>query len=196
VSAGFRGYSENLAAMAKAGCTWSMANARSTFGETNPTDLVGPFSYDEDGYPGFLEMPVHGWPDCTLKGASGPSLGEKQPRHVQYMIRWPSPWYYPQGFVQTPEEEFEVHRRTIDVVAEAGLPFCCLAFHPWCTVRAQDPQARVIDLVLGYAAEHGYAVSTLDREATRCREHPELLSPPPPVPDTRDHAFDPGTVFA
>jgi hypothetical protein len=196
VSAGFRGHPDNLNAMRAAGCTWSSAYARAVFGETNPTDLYGPFTYAEDGFPGITELPMHGWPDCTLKGAAGPALGEQQVRHPQYIIKWPSPWNTPQGFVQSPEEECEVHKHTIDVVAGAQLPFCCLIFHPWCLVRDQDPGAKVIDLLIRYARDQGHEISTLDAEATRCSENPDLLSPAPPVPETRDPDFDPGTIFA
>ncbi len=196
VSAGFRGYPENLAALRKAGCTWSASNARSTFGETNPTDCCGPYTYEDDGYPDLLEMPMHGWPDCTLKGSSGPRLGEKEQRHTQYVIKWPSPWFTPQQFVETPEEEFEAHRNTIDVTEEVGLPFCTIIFHPWCTVRKQDPEAKVVDLLLQYIDEKGHRATTLDAEAARCRENPALLVPAPPIPDSRRADFDAGTVIA
>jgi peptidoglycan/xylan/chitin deacetylase (PgdA/CDA1 family) len=195
-SAGFRGYPENLDAMRQAGCTWAMGYARSVFGETNPCDLYGPFTYADDGYPEITELPIHGWPDCTLKGAAGPALGEEESRHLQYIIKWPSPWYTPKGFVRTPEEEFQVHRQTIDVVARAQLPFCCLVFHPWCLVWKQDPEAKVIDLLVRYARDQGHEISSLDAEAARCNENPALLSAAPPVPETRDPAFDAGTVIA
>ena len=196
VSAGYRGHPDNLDAMAQAGCVWDSSFARSIENETNPCDPYGPFSYEADGHPEMVELPVHGWPDCTVKGAAGPVLGERYDRYTQYIVGWPSPWAYPDGFVETPQQEFEVHRQTIDVMAATGLPFCCLGFHPWCLVREQDPAADVIDLLLSYCKEQGHPISTMDAEAERCLEDRTLLSPAPAVPASREMSFDAGSVFA
>ena len=65
--AGFRGYAVNLEAMRAAGLQWSSAYVRSTYGDTAPGDLCGPFRYTADGYADLLELPAHGWPDAALK---------------------------------------------------------------------------------------------------------------------------------
>ena len=195
VSAGYRGLDENLSPMRKANVEWDSSYARSVKTEANPCDLYGPFHYGEDGYEEILELPVHGWTDCTLKALAGPGIG-RAGQYAQYIVRWPSAYLYPSSFVETPQEEFEVHRQSLDAGCEAGLPSFCLGFHPWTIVRDQDPEAEVIRLLLQYAKDRGWSVSTLDAEAKRCQENPELLWPAPAVPPQRDPSFDAGTLFA
>ena len=65
--AGFRGWAANLSAMRDAGLRWSSAYVRSTYGDTAPGDLSGPFRYAADGHSDLLELPAHGWPDAALK---------------------------------------------------------------------------------------------------------------------------------
>ena len=195
VSAGFRGLPENLAPMRKAGLEWDSSYASSVKTEANPCDLYGPFTYVDDGYEEILELPVHGWPDCTPKGGAGPRIGQGV-QQIQYIVRWPSEYTYPSQFVKTPEEEFQVHKAALDAASRAGLPFCCLAFHPWTTVRKQDSEAKVIALLLRYANDQKWQVSTMDAEAQRCRENPELLWPAPEVPPQRTVGYDIGQVFA
>ena len=195
VSAGFRGLTENLEPMRKANLEWGSSYARSVKTETNPAELYGPFHYGDDGYKEILELPVHGWTDCTLKSASGPNVGREGVKR-QYIVGWPSDYLYPPCNVETPEEEFEVHKQALDAACDAGLPFCDLGFHPWTIVREQDADARVIELLLQYAKDEGWTVSTLDREARRCREDLSLLWPAPEVPPQRSPSFDPGTLFA
>jgi hypothetical protein len=194
-SAGFRGLEENLAPMRKANLQWASSYARSVKTEAGPCENYGPFHYGDDGYEEILELPVHGWTDCNLKAMAGPSIGHAG-EYVQYIVRWPSGFPYPNRFVQTPQEEFEVHKATLDVGSEAGLPFFCLGFHPWTIVHDKDPEATVVELLIKYAQERGWPISTMDAEAQRCRENPELLWPAPAVPPQRDPCFDPGTLFA
>ena len=195
VSAGFRGLPENLAPLRKAGVLWDSSYARSIKTEANPCDLYGPFDYRDDGYEEIVELPIHGWPDCTLKAGSGPGIGHAG-QHQQYLVCWPSPYPYPPRFVETPQQEYDVHRATLDAAYNAGLPFCCLVFHPWTTVRTQDPDAKVIELLLRYATEKSWPISTLDAEAQRCRENPHLMWPAPDVPPQRDPSFDAATLLA
>ena len=189
--AGFRGYAANLEAMRAAGLVWSSAYLRSTYGDTAPGDLCGPFRYAADGYADLLELPAHGWPDAALK-AHGAAPG---PFAEQRIVRWPSPFAYPDGLVETPEEELAVHGATIAAARDAGLPYCCLAFDADSTVRPQDPEARVVDLLIDHAAAEGLALTTLDDLAGRCAAAPEALAAPE-VPPSRDANFDPGTLFA
>ena len=131
---GFRGCPENLFALRASGCEWSSAYLKSAFEDSLPGDLHGPFSYADDGYDDLLELPGHGWQDALVKDYG---------RGLQYAVRWPSPFDYPRRLVETPAEEFAVHRRTLDAAEEAGLPFCCFVFHPWTMIRRQDPGRRV-----------------------------------------------------
>lgn len=189
--AGFRGWAANLSAMRDAGLRWSSAYVRSTYGDTAPGDLCGPFRYADDGYPDLLELPAHGWPDAALKARRGAGAGAQQ-----RIVRWPSPFAYPDGLVETPEDEIAVHGATIAAARDAGLPYCCLAFDADSTVRPQDPQARVVDLLIDHAAEEGLALTTLDELAGRFAGADPAALAAPEVPPSRAADFDPGTLFA
>ena len=224
--AGFRGWAANLTAMRDAGLHWSSAYVRSTYGDTAPGDLCGPFRYAGDGYPDLLELPAHGWPDTALKesvgfaaqagratdsdeeGGDGPKaepeatvLGRKGRGGVdahaqQRIVRWPSPFAYPDGLVETPEQELAVHGATIAAARDAGLPYCCLAFDADSTVRPQDPEARIVDLLIDHAAAEGLALTTLDELAGRFADGEPAALAAPEVPPSRAADFDPGTLFA
>ncbi len=185
--AGFRGCPENLNALRSAGVTWTSAYLKSVFGDSLPCDLSGPFSYAPDGFDDILELPGHGWQDCGVKDFG---------RGTQYAVRWPSPFVYPSRLVETPQEEFEVHRGTLEAALAADLPFCCFVMHPWTMIRRQDLEGRAIELLLDHAKRRGCEFSTLDAEAQRCRENPQLLIPAPPVPPQRVVSYDVGRLFA
>ncbi len=189
--AGFRGWAANLSAMRDAGLRWSSAYLRSTYGDTAPGDLCGPFRYAADGYADLLELPAHGWPDAALKARGGGDAHAQQ-----RIVRWPSPFAYPAGLVETPEEELAVHGATIAAARDAGLPYCCLAFDADSTVRPQDPSARIVDLLIDHAAEEGLALTTLDELAGRFAGGDPAPLAAPEVPPSRAADFDPGTLFA
>ena len=189
--AGFRGWAANLSAMRDAGLRWSSAYVRSTYGDTAPGDLCGPFRYADDGYPDLLELPAHGWPDAALKARRGADAGAQQ-----RIVRWPSPFAYPDRLVEAPDEELAVHGATIAAARDAGLPYCCLAFDADSTVRPQDPQARVVDLLIDHAAAEGLALTTLDELAGRFAGADPAALAAPEVPWSRAADFDPGTLFA
>ncbi len=77
--AGFRGCAANLEAMRAAGLRWSSAYVRSTYGDSAPGDLCGPFRYAADGYPELLELPAHGWPDGAVKARAGTGARQETP---------------------------------------------------------------------------------------------------------------------
>ena len=189
--AGFRGWAANLSAMRDAGLRWSSAYVRSTYGDTAPGDLCGPFRYAADGYPDLLELPAHGWPDAALKARRGAGAGAQQ-----RIVRWPSPFAYPDGLVEAPDEDLAVHGATIADARDAGLPYCCLAFDADSTVRPQDPQARVVDLLIDHAAAEGLALTTLDDLAGRLAAADPAALAAPDVPPSRAADFDPGRLFA
>ena len=189
--AGFRGWASNLSAMREAGLTWSSTYLRSTYGDTAPGDLCGPFRYDADGYSDLLELPSHGWMDSAIKEYEGADTCDQQ-----RIVRWPSPFAYPDELVKTPEEEFAVHQRTLNVAEAACLPYCCLAFDVDSTVRPQDPEARIISLLIDHAAEKGMPLTTLDELAERFEGMDPTTFDGPPIPSSRGDEFDPGTLFA
>lgn len=185
--AGFRGCPTHLDALRTAGCQWASAYLRSTFADALPADLFGPYTYRPDGFDELIELPGHGWQDCMLK---------KFRDMTEFGVRWPSEHAYPQKLVETPREEFEVYRVTMDAAAEAGLPFCCMVMHPWTMIHDKDPEGEAIRLVLGYARERGWEPSTLDAEAQRCRQDPNRLVEPPPIPAVRTPGYDVAQHFA
>ena len=187
--AGFRGWDANLSAMRDAGLRWSSAYVRSTYGDTAPGDLCGPFRYAADGYPDLLELPAHGWPDASLKGCGGAGAQQR-------IVRWPSPFAYPDGLVETPEQELAAHGATIAAARDAGLPYCCLAFDADSTVRPQDPEARIVELLIDHAAAEGVALTTLDELAGRLGDGDPAALAAPELPPSRAADFDPGTLFA
>ena len=188
--AGFRGWAANLSAMRDAGLRWSSAYVRSTYGDTAPGDLRGPFSYAADGHPDLLEIPAHGWPDSALKSRGVDAHAQ------QRIVRWPSPFAYPDGLVETPEDELAVHGATIAAARDAGLPYCCLAFDADSTVRPQDPDARIVELLIDHAVTEGLALTTLDELAQRFAAADPAALAAPEVPPSRAADFDPGTLFA
>ena len=187
--AGFRGWDANLSAMRDAGLRWSSAYVRSTYGDTAPGDLCGPFRYAGDGYPDLLELPAHGWPDTALKTRADAGAQQR-------IVRWPSPFAYPDGLVETPEQELAAHGATIAAARNAGLPYCCLAFDADSTVRPQDPEARVVGMLIDHAAAQGLTLTTLDELAGRFAGADPAALADPEVPPSRAADFDPGTLFA
>ena len=187
--AGFRGWDANLSAMRDAGLRWSSAYVRSTYGDTAPGDLCGPFRYVGDGYPDLLELPAHGWPDTALKARADAGAQQR-------IVRWPSPFAYPDGLVETPEQELAAHGATIAAARNAGLPYCCLTFDADSTVRPQDPEARVVGMLIDHAAAQGLTLTTLDELAGRFAGADPAALADPEVPPSRAADFDPGTLFA
>lgn len=185
--AGLRGCPTHLDAARTAGCRWTSAYLRSVFADALPGDLSPPFSYRADGFDDLVEMPGHGWQDCMLKQFRDMTT---------FGIRWPSEHAYPPKLVESPAEEFAVYKVTMDAAAAAGLPFCCMVLHPWTMIREGDPDGKAIELVLGYARERGWGVSTLDAEAEQCRQDPTRLTEAPPIPPTRTPGYDVARHFA
>ena len=184
---GFRGQPENLDALRTIGCTWSSAYLKSTFVDSLPGDLHGPYTYEANGFDDIIELPGHGWQDCAVKNYG---------RGDEHVVRFPSPFLYPLRHVETPEEEFEVHQRTADAAFEAGLPFCNFVMHPWTMIRQQDPEGQCIEMLLQYAKDKDWEVTTCDAEAQRCRDNPDLLVDAPPIPPQRVVGYDVGCLFA
>jgi hypothetical protein len=87
------------------------------------------------------------------------------------IIAWPlpEPWIIPDKVPETPEDEFEVHRRWIDKAAERGLGFVSLTLHPWSLVKFH-PEAKTVDLLLSYVRERGMPTTTYGQFAEQLRK--------------------------
>jgi peptidoglycan/xylan/chitin deacetylase (PgdA/CDA1 family) len=98
----------------------------------NPTPWVQPFAYEEEGFPGILEIPFQFWLDGIWFDANG----------------------YGEGRAFR-----EVLRGAIDEIVEHDLVFAT-AFHEWCAVEANEEGTGWIRGLLEYAREQGVEITT------------------------------------
>ena len=148
---GLRGCTGLLGLLCDCGLRFVRSDGRGP-GGTVPAPFTQPYWYGEDGYAALLELPLQYWHDNMLKGYThGP-------------VAWPPivPWGLPSAPPETPEEEFEVWRLGADYVLQTGLRVYQPTLHPWSLCRL-SPEARQIDLLLGYVREQGM-------EIVSCRE--------------------------
>jgi len=133
---GLRGAPEVLALLAELGVPFVSSDARGPM-ETVPAPLTEPYWYDEDGFPNMLELPAHDWHENVLKG------------HNLVPCHWPPvlPWGYPSLPPKTPQEEFEVYRKSLHGVLELGMTYYSPPMHPWSVYRF-NAEARTVELIL------------------------------------------------
>lgn len=98
----------------------------------NPTPFVQPFTYDEEGFPGLLEIPFQFWLDGIWFDANG----------------------YTEGRAFR-----EALKGAIDDIVEHDLVFAT-AFHEWCAVEADEEGTGWIRGLLEYARERGVEITT------------------------------------
>jgi len=114
---------------------------------TLPAPLARAYTYEGDGYGDLWEFPAHGWHENVLKGHNAvPGR----------LLLWPPlyPECRPARFVETPAEEFAVHRFFIDRAVADGLEYVSLIWHPWSLGRF-DPPMTMLDLVFDHVAARG-----------------------------------------
>lgn len=158
---GLRGATELLALLAELEVPFVSSDARGPQ-ETVPSPLTEPYWYAEDGFPHLLELPAHDWHENVLKG------------HNPVPCMWPPvlPWGYPSRPPRTPEEEFEVYRRSLHAVSEMSLTYYSPPMHPWSVYRF-NPEARTVALMLEEVRRIGMPVTTfsaVQRELRARRE--------------------------
>lgn len=158
----FRGAPRLLSLLAQAGYAYS-----SSFGwgphDTLPVLPGESFTYAEDGHPDLWEIPACGWHENLLKGNN-----RWEPRPLQ-LYPHPMPEAAVTGFVQTPEEEFAVHKLFLDRAARENLGHVSLIWHPW-SLNAFDPEMRMPDLVFGYVRGLGLACDTFEGYLKKMKE--------------------------
>jgi len=98
----------------------------------NPTPWVQPFAYEEEGFPGILEIPFQFWLDGIWFDANG----------------------YAEGRAFR-----EALKGAIDEIVEQDLVFAT-AFHEWCAVEANEEGTGWIRGLLEYARERGVEITT------------------------------------
>jgi peptidoglycan/xylan/chitin deacetylase (PgdA/CDA1 family) len=120
---------------------------------TLPALLLQPTTYAEQGYPSVYELPGHGWHENLLKDNN--RWGERR------LTLWPPamPEAIPSTFVQTPEEEADVHNVFLTAAARRNLTFVSLIWHPWSLDRF-DPEMRMLERVFSRVRELGLKPTT------------------------------------
>ncbi|MBN1348206.1 polysaccharide deacetylase family protein [candidate division KSB1 bacterium] len=119
--------------------------------ETVPALIREPFTYREQGYPDFWELPPCGWHDNLLKGNNA-----WDPQPLQ-LFPHPMPEAAATRFIETPEEEFAMNRVFIDKAIEMGAKHVSLIWHPW-SLKRFDPAMKMLELTFSYVRERGLPV--------------------------------------
>ena len=148
----FRGAPELLEMLHKAGYGYSSSLGWGPH-DSLPVLPLDAFTYAGDGYPALWEIPACGWHENLLKGNN-----KWDPRPLQ-LYPHPMPEAAVTDFVKTPEEEFGVHKLFLDRAVEDGLGHVSLIWHPW-SLRAFDPEMRMLELVFEYVRERGLPTAT------------------------------------
>lgn len=151
---GMRGAPDVLSIIDKAGLRYISSQAWGPF-YTVPAPVVGGYTYEEDGFPAIREYPGHGWHENLLKGHNA-TPGR--------LLLWPP--IYPEAFasdyVETPREEFEVHRFFIDKAIAQDMEYSTLIWHPW-SLGKFDPDMEMLDLLFSYCREQGMGFKRFDQ---------------------------------
>ncbi|NQT93591.1 MAG: polysaccharide deacetylase family protein [Lentisphaerae bacterium] len=122
---------------------------------TVPAPLADAYTYEEDGFGSLWEFPAHGWHENLLKGHNV-TPGR--------LLLWPP--VYPEAnrlerYVQTPQEEFDVHRFFLDKALEEGREYVSLLLHPW-SLGKFDPPMEMLDLLFTHARNQGLGFDRFD----------------------------------
>ena len=135
---GLLGQSLTLEIMWEAGYRYVRSIGKGPF-DTVPAPLTQPFWYSQEGYPEFLEIPIHAWHDNVLTGQPFPAY-------------WPPviPWGLPSKAAENAREAYDAYAPGIDYAAKEDLLCYTPGFHPWSIYRL-DRNASHIDMLLARA---------------------------------------------
>lgn len=120
--------------------------------DTVPALIENPFPYSEDGYSDLWEIPACGWPENLLKGNN-----KWEPEPLQ-LFPHPMPEAAPTRFVETPEEEFNMHRLFIDKAVAMHAFHVSLIWHPW-SLHRFDPEMKMLELMFQYVRDRRLPVA-------------------------------------
>jgi len=98
----------------------------------NPTPWVQPFAYEEEGFPGILEIPFQFWLDGIWFDANGYGEGRAFRRALE---------------------------GAVDEIVEQDLVFAT-AFHEWCAVEANEEGTGWIRGLIEHARDRGVEITT------------------------------------
>ena len=147
---GLRGNTERVRVIRDAGVEWLSSDLRGPV-DSIPGGLVQAYTYQDDGAPGLLEIPGHGWHDLVLVDFDEKLLRMSWPLGVQ--------WGIPNRPPRTPQEEFEVHRVWIQKAIELGLDFYSPVNHPH-SVFHMSAECKTMELLMQYLAAEGIPTTT------------------------------------
>jgi len=151
-SDGLRGAPELLRLCNEAGYRYSSSLAWGPK-ETVPALIEEPFPYAEQGYSEIWEVPPCGWHENLLKGNN-----RWDPQPLQ-LFPHPMPEAAATRFVETPQEEFDMHRLFIDKAMEIGAGHVSLIWHPW-SLHRFDPAMKMLELVFQYVRDRNLPART------------------------------------
>lgn len=119
---------------------------------TCPAPVVDAYTYKDEGFESIWEFPGHGWHENVLKGHNA-TPGR--------LLLWPPiyPEFELSGYVQTPQEEFDVHKFFIDKAHSGASSYASLVWHPW-SLGKFDPEMRMLDLLFSYTRSQGLEADT------------------------------------
>jgi peptidoglycan/xylan/chitin deacetylase (PgdA/CDA1 family) len=174
---GLLGCKDLLGLLWESGIRFVRSDGRGPDG-TVPAPFTQPYWYGQDGYWSLLEVPPQFWHDNILKGYTGGR------------VAWPPivPWGVPPAPPETPEEEFAVWRLGADYVLKSGLRVYQPTLHPWSICR-MSPDARQIDLLLGYVRDQGMEIVSCREVYERAHDGREMFpneKPETPSPSRWD----------
>lgn len=127
---------------------------------TLPAPLTQSFTYADDGFPNLREYPCHGWQENLLKGNN--RIFSDQWAEPRRLLAFPPlfPEAVPDGFVETPEEEFRLNSQFfIDRAHNEGLDYVTLIWHPW-SLMLSDPDMKMLDMTFRHVRERGLTPTT------------------------------------
>ena len=132
--------------------------------DTIPAMPLAPFAYAEDGYPNFWEIPPCGWHENVMKGHTW----RDDPKPAQ-LFPHPMPEANLSTPIETPKQEFDIHRLFLDKAVEMGVGHVSLIWHPW-SLHRFDPEMTMLEMVFQYVRERSLPVGTFaDYVATLSR---------------------------
>jgi len=150
---GFKGAPEVLAIIQEAGLQYTSSELWGPH-YTVPAPVVDAYTYAEDGFESLWEFPGHGWHENVLKGHNA-TPGR--------LLLWPP--LYPDcalpGYVETPQEEFEVHAYFVDKAISEGFEYVNLVWHPW-SLGKFDPEMKMLDLLFTYCRDNDVGFGRFD----------------------------------
>jgi peptidoglycan/xylan/chitin deacetylase (PgdA/CDA1 family) len=162
---GLQGEPDRLRVIRDAGVEWLSSDLRGPV-DSIPGGLVQAYTYRDDGIPGLIEIPGHGWHDLVLADFDEKLLRMPWPLGLQ--------WGIPNRPPQTPQEELEVHRVWIQKTIELGLDFYSPVNHPH-SVFHMSAECKTMELLMQYLAAEEIPVTTYTALYERYRDDPSSI---------------------